>query len=588
MKIKILILSFFLMAWGTATAQVQFEAKASKTKLGVNERLRIDFIMNEDGDNFNPPSFSNFTVVGGPNQAVSNSWINGKRSYSKTYSYFLAPKKRGTFTIGQAEITIEGNVYKTTPLEIEVTAAVDEPTDGNNSEYVASENLHLVAEISNTNPYLNEAITVVYKLYVSPRINVSDWRQIDNPTFSDFWSQNIDMQRLQVENGEYQGEPYRYVVLRKTVLYPQKTGKLNIEPLTLSVSVEVPGDRRDIFGNRFYETVDKTVAAGNRTINVKPLPEEGKPAGFTGAVGKNLSFKVTTDKKQLNATESLQAKVQVSGQGNLKLFDLPALTVPASVEKYEPEYSEAVNTNLSGMQGSISNTYTLVPQAKGKYPIPPVSFSYFDLNSGSYKTLTSEEILLDVEAAPAGQAGTTSGSSNSVARQVPSAASQFRYIKLTANLKPIGQEPFIKSVLFWSLFSLPLLLIPLAVFFGKRREAIAGDVKGNRIKKANKLARKYLSEARKNLGDQKKFYESLERALHNYLKAKLHIQTSEMSKERIKELLMTQGVDGDAVARFIKLLESCEFARYTPASNVTMKHDYDEAVEVISEIDKQV
>lgn len=588
MKSKILFLAFFLMISGFAGAQVQFEAKASKTKLGVNERLRVDFTMNEDGDNFNPPSFSNFTVVGGPNQAVSNSWINGKRSYSKTYSYFLAPKKRGKFTIGQAEITIEGNVYKTTPLEIEVTAAVDEPTDGNNSEFIASENLHLVAEISNTNPYLNEAITVVYKLYVSPRINVSDWRQIDNPKFSDFWSQNIDMQRLQVENGEYQGEQYRYVVLRKTVLYPQKTGKLNIEPLTLSVSVEVPGDRRDIFGNRFYETVDKTVAAGNRTIDVKPLPEEGKPAGFTGAVGKNLNFKVTTDKKELNATESLQAKVQVSGQGNLKLFDLPPLTVPASMEKYEPEYSEDVRTNLNGMQGSIENTYTLVPQSKGKYPIPAMSFSYFDLNTNSYKTLTSDEILIDVKASPAGQAITSNGTAGGVQQQVPAVANQFRYIKLNSALRPIGEAPFIGSLLFWGLFSLPLLLIPLAIFFGKRREAIAADVSGNRVKRANKLARKYLSEAKTHLGDQKKFYESLERALHNYLKAKLHIQTSEMSKEHIKDLLLTRGVATATVTDFIKLLESCEFARYTPASTVTMQQDYDKAVEVISEIDKQV
>lgn len=588
MKIKILFLAFFLMISCFAVGQVQFEAKASKTKLGVNERLRIDFIMNEDGDNFDPPSFSNFTVVGGPNQAVSNSWINGKRSYSKTYSYFLAPKKRGKFTIGQAEITIEGNVYKTTPLDIEVTAAVDKPTDGNNSEFIASENLHLVAEISNTNPYLNEAITVVYKLYVSPRINVSDWRQIDNPKFSDFWSQNIDMQRLQVENGEYQGEPYRYVVLRKTVLYPQKTGELNIEPLTLSVSVEVPSDRRDIFGNRFYETVDKTVAAGNRTINVKPLPAEGKPAGFTGAVGKNLNFRVTTDKRELNATESLQAEVRVSGQGNLKLFDLPQLTVPASMEKYEPEYSEDVRTNLNGMQGSISNTYTLVPQAKGKYPIPPVSFSYFDLNSKSYKTLTSDEILIDVKSSPAGQVAVSSGDAGVVQQQVPAVTNQFRYIKLNAGLKPVGERPFIGSLRFWSLFLVPFLLIPLFIFFGKRREAIAGDVSGSRVKKANKLAKKYLSEAKRNLGDQKKFYESLERALHNYLKAKLHIQTGEMSKEHIKELLLTRGVAATTVADFIKLLESCEFARYTPASTVTMQQDYDKAVEVISEIDKQV
>lgn len=572
---------------GLALGQVQFEAKASKTKLGVNERLRIDFTMNEDGDNFNPPSFSNFTVVAGPNQAVSNSWINGKRSYSKTYSYFLAPKKRGVFTIGQAEITIEGNIYKTTPIEVEVTAAVEEPTDGNNSEYVASENIHLVAEISNANPFLNEAITVVYKLYVSPRINVSDWRQIDNPTFSDFWSQNIDMQRLQVESGEYEGEPYRYVVLRKTVLYPQKTGKLDIEPLTLSVSVEVPGNRRDIFGNRFYETVDKTIAAGKKTINVKPLPQEGKPAGFTGAVGRNLRFKVTTDKQELNATESLQAKVQVSGQGNLKLFDLPALTVPSSIEQYEPEYSEDVNTTLRGMQGSISNTFTLVPQTRGKYPIPPVSFSYFDLNSETYKTLTSEEILLNVKAAPAGQISASGGMAE-MSRQVPSAANQFRYIKLQTDLKALGQKPFIKTILFWGLFSLPLVFIPLAIFFGRRREAIAGDVRGQRLKKANRLARKYLSEAKRNLGDQKKFYDSLERALHNYLKAKLHIQTSEMSKKHISNLLAERGVSAKTETGFIKLLESCEFARYTPASGVAMQQDYDQAVEVISEIDKQV
>lgn len=582
-----LVLLIMLFVSSLAIGQVQFEAKVSKNKLGVNERLRVDFVMNEDGDNFNPPSFSNFTVVGGPNQAVSNTWVNGKRSYSKTYSYFLAPKGRGTHTIGQAEITIDGEIYKTMPVQVQVTAAVDQPTDGENSEYIASENIHLVAEISNTNPYLNEAITVVYKLFVSPRINVSDWRQIDNPKFSDFWSQNIDIQRLEVENGTYQGEPYRFVVLRKTVLYPQKTGKLNIEPLTLNISVEVPGNRRDIFGNRFYETVDKVVAAGNRVIDVKPLPEAGKPADFTGAVGKNLNLKVTTDKDELRATESLQAKVEVTGQGNLKLFDLPPLTVPASMEQYEPEYAERVNTNINGMQGSISNTYTLVPQSRGKYPIPPLSFSYFDLNSQSYKTLTSQEIMIDVAAAPAGSR-VASESPGGVSQQVPAVTSQFRYIKLNTSFRKIGEEPFMGSALFWSLLLGPVLLIPLAILFGKRREAIAGDVRGNRIKKADRLARKYLSEAKRNLGDQEKFYDSLERALHNYLKAKLHIQTSEMSKERIRELLTSKGVDATTETEFIELLKSCEFARYTPASNVAMQQDYDKAVKVISEIDKQV
>lgn len=587
MKIKFLFLTFLLLCSGLSEAQVQFQAKASKEKLGVNERLRVDFTMNQDGDNFNPPSFSDFTVVGGPNQAVSNSWINGKRSYSKTYSYFLAPKKRGVLTIGQAEITIEGEVYKTTPLEIEVTAAVDQPTDESSSEYIASENLHLVAEISNTNPYLNEAITVVYKLYVSPRINVSDWRQIDNPTFSDFWSQNIDMQRLKVETGEYKGETYRYVVLRKTVLYPQKSGELDIEPLTLSVSVEVPGDRRDIFGNRFYETLDKTIAAGNRTIKVKPLPEAGKPEGFSGAVGEDFEFLVSVDKQSLNATESLEATVEVSGKGNLKLFDLPELAVPASMEKYEPEYTENVKTNLQGMQGSISNSYTLVPQAKGKYPIPSVAFSYFDPQSETYETLTSEEIIIDVAAAPIQSAVTGNASAGSSSTNLTPSA-QFRYIKLKSDLKDIGEPPFIKTVLFWSLLILPLVFIPLTILYGKKREAVAGDIKGKRLKKADRLAKKYLSEAKRNLGNQETFYDSLERALHNYLKAKLHIQTSEMTKDRIHDLLLAKGVHAMTVDSFIKLLESCEFARYTPASGVAMKQDYERSVAVISEIDKQV
>lgn len=188
MKTKIfLFLLGFVLCGITATAQVQFNAKVSKKKLGINERLRVDFEMNQDGDNFNPPDFNNFRVVGGPNQSISNSWINGKRTFSKTYSYFLAPQTRGKITIGQATIEIEGKTYKTLPVQVEVTAAVAEPKDGNNADYIASENVHLVAEVSNTNPYLNEGIAVTYKLYVSHDVSItSQWREIDTPKYADF------------------------------------------------------------------------------------------------------------------------------------------------------------------------------------------------------------------------------------------------------------------------------------------------------------------------------------------------------------------------------------------------------------------
>ncbi len=588
MNIRLIFVALFLAVSQLGVAQVKFEAKVSKKKLGINERLRVDFEMNQDGDNFTQPSFKGFTVVGGPNQSISNSWINGKRSYAKTFSYFLSPTKRGNFTIGQATIEIDGQIYKTLPVKVQVTAAVEKPKDGNNADYVASENLHLVAEVSKTNPYLNEAITVVYKLYVSPRIQISNLREIDNPKYSDFWSQAIKIGQLRVERGEYKGEPYNFVVCGKTVLYPQKTGKLEIEPLTLSIAVDVPTNRRDIFGGKLYSTVNKTVAAGTRTINVKPLPIEGKPDDFSGAVG-SFDFKITPNRTELDATESLETKIQVSGNGNLKLFDLPKLSVPNGLEQYEPEHNERVRTNITGMSGSISDSYTLVPQFKGTYPIPPVSFSYFDLKTETYKRITSPEIVINVKNGPdSGSIVTNSESSGTTKKLVTQTGSQFRFLKLDADLEPIQKEYFFKSTGFWVILTAPLLAIPLFMFFGKKREERLSDVSGNRVRKADKLARKYLSEAKKNLGNQKDFYIAMERALHNYLKAKLNIQTSEMSKDRIQRLLKERDVEDATSIEFIALLESCEFARYTPSSTSAMQQDYDKASRVIAAIDKQL
>ncbi|MFD2551394.1 BatD family protein [Bizionia sediminis] len=589
MKLKKLITGFvMLLTVSLVSGQVTFEAKVSKKKLGINERLRIDFEMNKDGDNFNPPDFTNFTVVGGPNQSVSNSWINGKRSYSKTYSYFLAPKRQGNFTINQAIIEIDGEIYKTSPISVTVTGAVETPKDGNNADYIASENIHLVAEISNDKPYLNEAITVVYKLYVSPDTGVSNWREIDNPKYSDFWSQNIDIRQLKVQNGTYKGEDYRYVVLRKTVLYPQKTGQLEIEPLSLDITVEVPTNRRDIFGGRLMQRAHKTVSAGKRTIQVKPLPENGKPADFTGAVG-DFDFKVTTSKSALNATESLQAKVEVSGTGNLKLFQLPKLNLPSSLEVYEPEHTENVRTNLNGMQGSISDSYTVVPQFKGKYPIPNISFSYFDIKTESYKTLNSNEIIIDVLEGPTTPASNQDITAVSGSKQrVVLNSNQFVFIKTKTNLTPTQKTHFFKSTGFWAALLMPFLAIPLVMVYKQNKDKRQADVFGNKIRKADKLAKKYLSQAKRALGQKEAFYVALEKALHNYLKATLHIETTELSKEKIESLLRKGQVTTQTISAFITILKNCELARYTPITQVEMEKDYQRAAETISQIDKEL
>ncbi len=587
MKRILHIIIIFLATVTTLVAQdVEFTAKVNLQKLGLNERLRVEFSMNQDGDNFIPPSFKDFTVVGGPSQTTSRQWINGKGSFSKSFSYFLTPDKQGTLTIEPAEITVNGTVYRSQPVKVTVTAPVNKPTDPNDPSYIAREKIHLVAEVSKGRPYLNESLTVVYKLYVAANTSVSNWREIESPKFADFWNQNIDEEQFKVYDGEYQGEPHRYVILRRTVLYPQKTGKLEIEPLKLDVAVSVPTNRRDIFGRALTKSTNITVSAKKRIVDVRPLPEEGKPDNFTGAVG-DFDFVVNTDKTQLDAGDALQLNVEVSGRGNLKLFDLPEPILPSSLEVYEPENADKIRTNLAGMSGLKKQIYTIVPQYKGNYPIPPLSFSYFNPATKKYVTKNSEDLIIDVVNGPADSENNSND--NSVKQQdVVTSEAQFEYIKTTTSLEPIKKELFFKSTLFWILVITPFFFIPIAMLLRKKRQAYVNDVTGNRIRKADKLARKFLSTAKKNLGNQKEFYIAMERALHNYLRAKLNITTSEMSKDRISRLLNERDVDTNTSIEFISLLESCEFARYTPSSNTAMQQDYDKAARVISQLDKQL
>ena len=585
MKKYILLL---LISFQGLLAQVQFEAKVSRNTLGLNERLRVDFIMNVDGDNFVQPNFEGFRVIAGPSQQISQSWINGRSSFEKIYSYFLLPLQKGNLVIRQAVIEFNGQLYKTAPVRVTVTNPVQQQADPNDPsapQISADNNIYLVADISKTNPYINEPITVVYKLYFSYNIGISNWRELDKPKYNDFWSQNIDIKQLVAEEGMFKGQRYRFVTLRKTVLYPQKSGKLRIEPLALDIDVQLPTNRRDMFGRVLITEGNKRVSAGTKTINVKALPEAGKPEGFTGAVG-NFDFKVTPTKTNLKNGESLDLVVSVSGKGNLKLFDLPKPVAPNALEMYDAVHKEGVNTGLSGMTGKISDTYTIVPQYKGKYPIKPMQFSYFDLSSGTYKTISSNEILINVLDGPAvtnAVASNTGANKNKIEK-----SEQFKFIKLKTKLEPLQRQDFFGSLWYYVLLFLPFIALPIIVLLRRRKEALAGDVTGNRIRMNNRLAKKYLSEAKKQIHNKEPFYVALEKAMHNFLKAKLHIETSEMSKDNIQELLLSRNANPEVVADFIALTENCELARYAPASSTSIQNDFDKAVVIISELEKQI
>lgn len=589
---KILLVLFLSFFYNSVSAQVKFEAQTERSSYGLNERIQLVFSINNEGDNFEPPKFSGFKAEGpfinkGNQTSITivNGRVNQKREISTQVIYYLTPTKKGTFTIGAASIEYDGTVYKSAPIKITITDPIQMPTypgqQPTNVNY--GEGIHLVAEMSTKNPYVNEPVTVIYKLYFEPRSTVGNFRNFKAPKYNDFWSQYIDMKQLRAERGKYNGKDYSMVVLRKVILYPLEAGAKTIEPFKIDLDAEVPTGRRDWFGEYEMRVIQKSLSTGMQTINVKPLPENGKPEGFTGAVGK-FDFVVKPSKTALKAGESLDLEVSVSGKGNLKLFTLPKPVVPSALEMYEPAHTENVQTPVTGMTGKISDKYTIIPQFKGKYTIKPMEFSYYDLASKSYKTITSEEITIDVAEGD----GTVVANTPSANKQAIQKKEVFQFNKLKTEFISASKKDFLGSGLFYSLLFAPLLLIPIVMIARKQKEAKDADVVGNRVRNNNRLVKKYLSEAKKQMGDKVPFYMAMEKALHNFLKAKLHIETVEMSKDNIIELLQQRNASEQSISQFMELMNDCEFARYAPATDIAMTNDFERAVERISELEKQI
>lgn len=582
-----IVLFISLLSFTVSAQDASLIAEVSKNKLGLNQRLKISFTINKQGgDRFAPPSFKNFKIVGGPSQSVSQSWINGKVSFSQAYTYIIQPKRKGEFTIGPATVKINGKVIASKPIKIIVLDAVEIPKDPNDPNYIAQQNIHLVAEVSKSSPYVGEGIYVEYRLYVSENVSVFDTGVTESPQYNGFWNQEVKIKgQSPVKRGKYNGEDYRYIVLQKALLIPTRSGKLTINPMKMDIVIGVPSGRADFFGNAITRNVTREFASAKKVIKAKELPLEGKPENFTGAVG-NFKFDVSLSKKVLKANESSQIKVAISGKGNLKLFELPEVITPVELEKYQPERKEKIHVSTSGISGVVSDLYTVVPQYKGKYKIPNVSFSYFNPKEKKYYTETTEDLFVDILE---GKELKPIVNENAVAKQeVVATGKNFRYIQTKSNFIAANTKDFYKSTLFYILLLLPLISIPIGVFIGKKNKARNSDVLGNKVRRAEKLAKKYLSEAQKQLGEKEAFYEALERALHNYLKAKLGVETADISKERITEILESKAIDTATISKFIEVLKSSDFARFTPITGTEMEAEFERAKQVIVQLDKQL
>jgi hypothetical protein len=556
--------------------QTQFEVVLSKNRLGLNERLRVSFEMNKDGDLFEPPAFSDFEVLMGPSQSTSSSWINGKRSFSRSYTYVLKPKRQGMLSIKPAYITIGGERYATEEKQVEVSAAVANPNAPKTAQDVANESLYLVASISKPSPYENEAVLVTYTLYFSPQVYINNFVPVDNPSYNNFWSQDIPINEYETRKTTYKNELFNAVDLKQVVLYPQKSGELPIEPFSLELYVQIPTGRRDFFGDPIMRSATKVVSAGSSVLNVKALPTADRPENFSGAVG-SFNFETSANKTTLDANESLQIQVKVSGEGNLKLLKLPELNLPSSLEQYEPEFNDEVTVSAVGMRGAVSQTYTVVPRYVGNYPINTLNFTYFDPEKERYVSLSSAPFSISVENGPVRSNNNASSPSEAVTN-VPSTLSvQNAFVSnaFTSAFEPIDSESWAGNLVHLALvlsFILIALLIGLSTrLYQKTRLNGSVSLKRSYQKRLKLLLRETEEAASK--GQNELFYESLSKTLDQALSLLIKDSIRGSSESQIKRMLEPIALEPSIVQEIADLINKVNLIRYSPASSSDIKTD---------------
>ncbi|WP_291274221.1 BatD family protein [Flavobacterium sp.] len=578
MKRNILIL--FLVLVNVSLAQTRLEVKMSKTTLKVGESAQLSFIFNAVGDDFIPPKITGFQV-NGPMVSQSENIINGAYSGNQQFAYVIQAIRPGKFTIPSAMVEFKGRIFKSQPVIVTVlNQNIKGEKQTNEDSYVSKNNVgknapvFIEAEISKTNVYINEPVEVSYRVYLNPKFKIEKENKINFPKYNNFWSQTEDLRDNHWEQVVVNGRIYYTKLFRRTVLYPQKTGNLSIDPLSLDFNIAYPTGELDFFNDPQYETARRVIATPSKTIVVKPLPEKGKPENFTGAVGV-FEFNVIVDKLESKTGEAIQMEFVVTGTGNLKLFELPKPNLPADFEIFEPTHKEDIEENIRGMSGSISDSYTIIPQNKGKFLVKPQQFSYFDIQSKSYKTISSDEINLTV----------AQGDKHISQLQKNKMASPKTILPIftEATFFTLNSSTFFNSVWFYLLLGLPILTALFLLV--DKRKINEKEEKEHKIILNNKkpIAPVSWQNLEQKSTDKEVFYAEIEQELKAFITTYFHIDPT-LSNETLREQLSEKGVELSLIVQIDKLLQTCEIAKYTPVSNLNKTQDLEQANEIINQL----
>lgn len=593
-----LILLIILLSGSIAVSEAQVSFKASAPASVVEgEQFRLSYVLNQEGKDLRLPDLPDFDILFGPSTSTSFSQrtINGKTTSERsvTYTYILVPKTTGTFTIPPASITVDGGNYQSNSIKVEVlppdeTAARGSKGGSSSGTATVSENDAFIrAIVSKNNPYEQEGFTVTFRLYTT--LNIVNFGRIQFPEFEGFMVEEVDVpvnQQLQMER--YNGRNYYTADLRKTLLFPQRSGQITIPAGRLEMVFSVPSGRNvtTFFGSQeLMVDVNKALATNPVVINVRPLPAN-RPDSYANAVG-TFTMKPNINSTQLRANEAISLRLEISGTGNMKLISNPEVDFPSNFEVYDPTVANALNVTTNGLTGIRTIEYMAIPRYEGSYTIPPIKFTYFDLNTNSYKTLTTSEYNLQVAK---GEPGTIS-SSNFVNQQDVAVEQDIRFLKTgELNYHSISNF-FVGSLSYWLWYIIPLVLL-IVIFSVNRKQARENaNVALMRNRKANKMAIKRLKLAEKYLKEQNKenFYDEVLRAVWGYFSDKLSIPVANLSKNNIEAELSKNGIGDELISKFMKILDTCEFARYAPAeSDAEMDSVYNSTVDAIGEMENRL
>jgi len=573
----------------------------STTKVALGEAFQLQFSLSGPGKNFKLPPMSELDILEGPYQSSSTSVNNGTITQSSSLTYVVSAKKEGKLTIGAATVISNGKTIQSNPVSIDVAKGANNAgTQNNNSggQIVTKptssdigDNVFVRTNVSKSKAYVGEVIEVTFKVYTRLEMQMRNISKM--PAYDGFFVQNIKTnEQTKQTNETINGITYVVGEIYKTYVIPQHTGTLTIEPFEVECIVRQKSKRkpRDIFEQMMgvgYEEVVLPLKSLPISIEAQALPEEGKPAGFSGAVG-NFTYKAAMSKESVKADDAVNITLTLSGNGNIKLVEPPKVNLPEDFETYDAKISENISVTRGGINGTKTFDYLFIPRHEGDYTIEALNFSYFDPNKKVYVTLPSPNLKLHVDKGT-GTSATVVGGTNAK-EELKVLGNDIRYIKTATELKE-KEQYFFNSALFYSLLLSPLLCF--ISFLIIRRKSIANNKDGVAVKsrKATKMARKRLSIAEQHLKSSNKelFYIEIFKALYGYISDKLNIPLADLNKEHISGTLKNRAVSEATIEKLMTTLDNCEFARYAPSSvSGDLNGIYNNTVELITKIEDEI